>query len=468
MVQEETSPVSTLRTLSASDAQRLCDFLRETYSAPDLAGEQSPGDLVKRWFQLGELTDSEPAAMLPPPMLDLFLSCGMLARDGETLSPTVMLTVTDECLFASDTAARHESHLPDLVIWPNPTSVLLHQFTIRLQVGATLDLGTGCGIQAVFAARHSAHVTATDLNPRAAEFARFNSWLNGNTNIECLTGDTFEPVRHRAFDLIVANPPFFVTPSSHEMFCENDMELDRYCRRVVREAPAHLGAGGYLQMVCEWVQVRGQSWQERVAEWLEGTGCDAWLFHTYAREASAYARERMRQSAAGDDAAPLQHWMDYYRQHGVEQIHGGMLAMRRRSGRNWIRMEEMPIDPHQALGESVRQAFTCIDLLELGSDEALLGARLKLSPDTLLDRQFRQADGRWQVTGTSLRFTAGIPSTLRLEPSVADFLAGLDGRRTLRESIRDLSQRVSADSAIVQRDCLAVVRMLIGRRFVHL
>ena len=35
------------------------------------------------------------------------------------------------------------------------------------------------------------------------------------------------------------------------------MELDQYCRRVAREAPAHLKEGGYLQMVCEWVQIGG-------------------------------------------------------------------------------------------------------------------------------------------------------------------------------------------------------------------
>ena len=482
-----------LRPLSAADAQCLRKFFHEAnYTLAELekrrllrdppsratgslalileaTREPSLPNLILRWFYLGAPAASESAAGLAPAsVLALLLECGMLVRDGESLSPAVMLTPWDQCLFAADTAARAESHSPDLVIWPNPTSRLLHQFTIRRPSNATLDLGTGCGIQAVFSARHSAQVTATDLNPRAVQFARFNAWLNAASNIECLTGDTFEPVRDRMFDLIVANPPFFVTPSAAQVYCENDMELDRYCRRIVREAPAHLNEGGFLQMVCEWVQVRGRSWQDRVGEWLNGTGCDAWIFHTYAREAGAYARERIPQTVPAD-AGPqtLARWMEYYRQRGVEEIHGGILAMRRRSGRNWVRLEDLPLDPNQPFGEAVAQAFASIDLLELhGSDEELLGARLKLSPNTQLDRQMRQSDGRWQTVGTNLRFTAGIPASMRLDPPVAEFVARLDGRRTVGELVRDMAQQVRADPEVVQRDCLAVVRRLVARRFV--
>jgi len=482
-----------LKPLSAADAQQLREFFRQagytheefesrrlllelpsrvSGNLPwllDRTREPSLSNLILRWFFLNVPAASESAASLvPPSVLALLLECGMLIRDGESLSPAVMLTPYDRCFFAADTGARLESHSPDLVIWPNPTTRLLHQFTMCRPFRAMLDLGTGCGILAVFAAQHSAQVTATDLNPRAAQFAEFNAWLNGAENIECLTGDTFEPVRNRMFDLIVANPPFFVTPSADQIYCENDMELDQYCRRIVREAPAHLNEGGYLQMVCEWVQVRGQSWQDRVREWLEGTGCDAWIFRGYAREAGAYARERIGQPASpGGGPETFARWMDYYGQRGVEEIHGGILAMRRRTGRNWVRIEEMPLDPNQAFGEAVWQAFACIDLLELdGSDEALLGARLRLSPDTQLDRHMRQLEGRWQAVSTTLRFTAGIPASMRLDPPVAEFLAGLDGRRTLRELIRDLAQQVRADPEVVQRDCLAVVRKLVERRFV--
>ena len=41
--------------------------------------------------------------------------------------------------------------------------------------GSALDLGTGCGIQALLAAKHSERVVATDVNERALAFAAFNA-----------------------------------------------------------------------------------------------------------------------------------------------------------------------------------------------------------------------------------------------------------------------------------------------------
>ncbi|MGO4880123.1 MAG: methyltransferase [Bryobacteraceae bacterium] len=479
--------------LSAADAQLLREFFQEArYTHEELehrqlrldlpsrgnlpvlldaTSEPSIPNLILHWFLLGAPAAFESAArLLPPSVLELLSECGLLVRDEASLSAAAMLTPWEGCLFAADTAARLESHARDQVIWPNPTTRLLHQFTIRHPSAATMDLGTGCGIQAVFAARHSGQVTASDLNPRAAEFVRFNAWLNGTPNIDFVPGDTFEPVQNRRFDLIVANPPFFVTPSADQLYCQNDMELDHYCRRIAREAPDHLKEGGYLQMVCEWVQLRGESWQQRLIEWLDGAGCDAWIFHTYGCAAGAYAWERIPHAApSGGRADSLARWMDYYRQREVEQIHGGLLAMRRRTGRNWVRIEDTPLDAQRPFGETVSRAFACVDQLELhGSDEELLGARLRLSPDTQLDRQMRQAGGRWQTAHTILHFTAGIPASLRLDAAVAEFLARLDGSRTLGELVGELAQQVCADPGVVERECLAAVRMLVERRFVEL
>ena len=60
---------------------------------------------------------------------------------------------------------------------------------------AALDLGTGCGIQALLAAKHAERVVATDVNPRALGFAAFNAALNGIETIELRDGSGFDPVR---------------------------------------------------------------------------------------------------------------------------------------------------------------------------------------------------------------------------------------------------------------------------------
>jgi HemK-related putative methylase len=72
-----------------------------------------------------------------------------------------------------------------------------------------LDLGTGSGVCAVFAARHARRVVAVDINPAAVRCASINALLNRlEDRIEARHGDLFEPVAGRRFDLILFNPPF--------------------------------------------------------------------------------------------------------------------------------------------------------------------------------------------------------------------------------------------------------------------
>jgi release factor glutamine methyltransferase len=72
-----------------------------------------------------------------------------------------------------------------------------------------LDMGTGSGVCAVFAARHARRVVAVDINPAAVRCARINALLNDLDHmIEVRHGDLFEPVAGERFDLILFNPPF--------------------------------------------------------------------------------------------------------------------------------------------------------------------------------------------------------------------------------------------------------------------
>jgi HemK-related putative methylase len=71
-----------------------------------------------------------------------------------------------------------------------------------------LDMGTGSGICAVFAAKYARRVVAVDINPAAVSCARINAILNGQERIDVRHGDLFAPVAGERFDLIVFNPPF--------------------------------------------------------------------------------------------------------------------------------------------------------------------------------------------------------------------------------------------------------------------
>jgi methylase of polypeptide subunit release factors len=113
-----------------------------------------------------------------------------------------------------------------LVVWPevlNPVVFRSGEFLARAieheafaapptwrEESFALDMGTGSGICAIFAARRGYRATAIDLNPDAVRCARTNVLLNGlEDEIQVLEGDLFSPVNGRRFDLITFNPPFF-------------------------------------------------------------------------------------------------------------------------------------------------------------------------------------------------------------------------------------------------------------------
>jgi release factor glutamine methyltransferase len=72
-----------------------------------------------------------------------------------------------------------------------------------------LDMGTGSGVCAVFAAKHARRVVAVDINAAAVRCAGINAHLNHlEHKIDLRRGDLFAPVSGERFDLVLFNPPF--------------------------------------------------------------------------------------------------------------------------------------------------------------------------------------------------------------------------------------------------------------------
>jgi release factor glutamine methyltransferase len=72
-----------------------------------------------------------------------------------------------------------------------------------------LDMGTGSGVGAVFAAKYARRIVAVDINPAAVRCAGINTLINGvEDRVDLRHGDLFAPVHGEKFDLILFNPPF--------------------------------------------------------------------------------------------------------------------------------------------------------------------------------------------------------------------------------------------------------------------
>jgi hypothetical protein len=304
------------------------------------------------------------------------------------------------------------------------------------------------------------------------EFAEFSASLNGLNGVECLEGDSFSPVAGRRFDLILANPPFYVTPAMQFVFVHNDLSLDEFCRRLVRRAPEHLNEGGYYQMLCEWVEVEGESWQDRLREWFADTGCDVWAVKNSTTLPDQYTQLRIDEAHPFDwdnDATRFAEWMDFYRKHRITAIHGGMIAMRRRSGPNWVRFGESSGTPDQPFGNAVVRAFDAYTWLNQRPGEAdFLATRFLVSPGVTLTQRLAFENSEMKLEGLELGSSQGILHVHKVDPAVAAFLDELDGTKTLDEACDRIARRSNAPPEMVRRECIEVTRKLLVRGFLHL
>lgn len=122
-----------------------------------------------------------------------------------------------------------------------------------------LDLCTGSGCIAAAVAENlpNAHVTASDLSPKAFMLARYN--IRPYANADIVRGDLFEPVAGRKFDYILSNPPYIPTKAIEKLQKEVKdyepmMALDGGSNgldiviRILEQAPEFLNEGGSLYM----------------------------------------------------------------------------------------------------------------------------------------------------------------------------------------------------------------------------
>ncbi|MEW6328848.1 MAG: HemK2/MTQ2 family protein methyltransferase [Candidatus Micrarchaeota archaeon] len=108
------------------------------------------------------------------------------------------------------------SVFPD-VYEPAEDSLLLAKYSSRAR-GRILDMGTGCGIQALAAAKSGSatDITGADISARAVENAEQNANSNG-ARCDFLVSDLFEKISG-TFDTIIFNPPYLPT-SRDELTC---------------------------------------------------------------------------------------------------------------------------------------------------------------------------------------------------------------------------------------------------------
>lgn len=345
--------------------------------------EESPEGLTvlrKLFWRWMPVSVQEAASALAPVSVDRLVEAGLLERQADGVRALFQVQVYDGLFFIVDYAGRHQPS--DLVLPIGPSGIYLAIFTIRRPVDSALDLGCGCGIQALLAARHAAHVTATDINPRALELTRLNAALNGATRIETLAGSYFEPVAGRKFDLIVANLPYVITPESRLIYRDLGATNDLPIRRNVEQVAEYLNEGGYGHVMLNWIHGAQQAWYEPVSAWTSHRNVDAWLIYSRSKTSEEYTTQWMTIKEKDDPEAYARvraQWLNWYKAQGIERLAFGVLSLRRRTAtNNWrcsLHAEQTAVEP---LGEHVERLFA--------DQDYLMGVRRPLD---LLDRRLK-------------------------------------------------------------------------------
>ena len=427
---------------------------------------RSPLEILVRLFFLRQAVSlDEVRRGIEPTQPEDWGAAGLLDVNGGHVTAVAELCPHGSLVLAADWADDAQSDLHQ-VMGIAASSRTLAQATIRRQLTATLDLGTGCGILSVLAAAHSDHVVAVDSNPRALCMAKLNAQLNGLTDIEFLEGNLFGPVRGRQFDLIVCNPPFIIAPQQIYLHSHSGMPLDRFSETIVRTAPAFMREGGYCQHLCNWVQLVGEDWRARLQSWFDGSGCDAWILHSHSEEIADYAFNRISNLAPGAERLEKQfnEWMGYYERERVEAIGFGLITMRRSNkSSNWFRCESWP-EMTGPCGDAIERGFVSRDFLETHDERALLEARLRHAPN-LRWRQDHDIPDLGSAVHSSLHFTTGLAYTAKMDSAIVKFVSRCAGDRPLSVYLKETAATSGEDLVQFTPRFLQVVRRLIELGF---
>jgi methylase of polypeptide subunit release factors len=359
----------------------------------------------------------------------------------------------------------------DHVLGVGGASLTLAALQVTGAADTGLDLGTGCGIQALRMRRDVAHVVATDVSERALRFTQLNALINGVDGIETRRGSLFAPVRHESFDRIATNPPFVITPRSAGVpayeYRDAGREGDALVADVVRGAGSHLAPGGVAQLLGNWETHGDRAGLDRVREWVAESPVpvDAWIIERETLDPISYAELWIRDGGtvpgSPEFARLVDAWLDDFAARGVTGIGFGYVLLRRpQEGEPTLaRFESVAGTGENAAGGHLADALAAHDRLRALDDAALAASVLLVAPDVTEARHHRPGEEAPSVI--ELRQGGGFGRALAVDPALAAVVGASDGDLPVGALIDAVAQLLEADAAALRADLLPRVRELV-------
>ncbi|MEJ9079469.1 methyltransferase [Gordonia malaquae] len=375
------------------------------------------------------------------------------------------LVVADQDASMRPGAVEH-----DHVLGIGGASMSLAQAVIRTPARRALDLGTGCGVQALHMDGHCDEIVATDTNPRALALAAATARLNG-MHWDLRDGSLYEPVEGETFDLIVSNPPFVVgTGAQDYIYRDSGIVGDGVSRQLIENAAGYLNPGGIAQMLANWVVYDEERWDERVRAWVETSGLDAWVVQRELADPISYVSLWVSDAGESPEDAARRgaDWLDWFEREGIVGIGMGSVTLRRplEDRAADVTIEEITAAGQEVTGFEAQGWWRRRDFLRNTSDEDLLAARLT-TPPVFLETQSLPGDEGWQQVGASVTRPGGPGAVLGVDEVLTALLAGCRGQVPLAALITLLADFHGVEADALAQAALPSVRDAIGRGILH-
>ena len=181
-----------------------------------------------------------------------------------------MLSVNKKAFFDDFTFLVDEN-----VYEPAEDSFLLAENLPAKSFCRVADVGTGCGILSIVAAKRAREIVAIDFNPYAVRCARQNAKLNGVINkIVFIQGDLLSPIDQNVkFDLILFNAPYLPTKRENtSSWLERSWAGGETGRdiidRFINEVLEHLSPNGQILLMQSSLSDIDQTLQRYLAKGL--------------------------------------------------------------------------------------------------------------------------------------------------------------------------------------------------------
>lgn len=429
-----------------------------------------------RLFMLGCAADeADVSAALAPLPIEQAAAAGLVECSGGEVRSGLDLRPYEDGWVVSDLGSdvRPGPLARDHVLGVGSASVTLAQATVDLPASRALDIGTGCGVQALHLSRRSPSVVATDVSLRALRFAATTAALSGE-RWDLRHGSLLDPVDGAQFDLVVSNPPFVLSPGRRAYdYRDSGLAGDGVTRALVRGIPKLLAPSGFGQLLGNWAITAEGDWQERAGEWLHGSGCDAWVWQREVAEPGEYVALWLRDAGEQPGTAPwsaqYDAWLDWFERERILAVGMGLITMRRTDRDAPLHvLEDVRQAVEQPSGPAIADWFAAHDLLATTTDDKLLDARPARAGEIVRTTDQLTGPDGWRAARQVLRQSRGMRWEIEIDDAMTALVAGCDGATPLRVVLGLLASALGSPIDDVAAAALPVVRDLIARGFLHL